>query len=72
MAWSPFGTRPLLEQMQTYCQLDYQEQTSVKFESKYVTLFQGHAIENAISKMSTIFAESVWFYLCMYDQAATS
>ena len=32
-----FDAKPLPEQMLTYCQLDHQEQTLVKFESQYKT-----------------------------------
>ena len=37
MACRLFGAKPVPEPMPTYCQLDPQEQTSVKFESKYKT-----------------------------------
>ena len=38
MACRLFGSQPLPEPMMTVCQLDPQEQTSVKLESKYKTL----------------------------------
>ena len=37
MACRLFGAKPLPEPMFTFCQLDHQEHTSVKFESKYKT-----------------------------------
>ena len=38
MACHLFGIKPLPEPMLTYCQLNLQEQTSVKFKLKYKTL----------------------------------
>ena len=35
MAWRHFGIKPLPEAMLTYCQFDPQEQTSVKYQSKF-------------------------------------
>ena len=35
MAYRLYGSKQLHEPMQTYCKLDPQKQTSVKFESKY-------------------------------------
>ena len=37
MAWCLFCAKPLLEPTFTYCQLGTQEQSSVKFESRYKT-----------------------------------
>ena len=37
MACRLFGAKPLPEPLLTYCQLDSQEQTSVKFESQNKT-----------------------------------
>ena len=38
MAWCLFCAKPLSEPMPTYSQLDLYEQTSVRFEWKYITL----------------------------------
>ena len=39
-----FGAKPLSKPLLVDCQLDHQEQTSVKFETKYKTFFSGKCI----------------------------
>ena len=50
MACRLFGAKPLPEPMLTYCQLDPWEQTSVKFESKYKTVFMKMHLEMSYAK----------------------
>ena len=54
MACHLFGAKPLPELMLTHCQLDPQEQISVKFESKYEHSIEENAIEHVVCKMSAI------------------
>ena len=54
MAWHLFGAKPLPEPMLIYCELDRWEQTSVKFESKFM---EENAYENVLCKMSAILSQ---------------
>ena len=54
MACRLFGTKPLPEPMLMYCQFDPQEQTSMKFESKYNTFKHINVLENVVYDMAAI------------------
>ena len=53
MACHLIGTKPLLEPMLAYCQLDSKEQTPVKIKSKYKSFIHGNAFES-VCKMVAI------------------
>ena len=58
MACHLFGTKPLPEPILTYCQLDPEEQTSVKIESKYKISTEENAFENVVCKMEAILSRA--------------
>ena len=53
MACRLFGHEPLPETIPTYWKLIYQKQTSTVFESKYIKIFQGNVLEDAVVKGHT-------------------
>ena len=53
MACHLFGTKPLPEPMLTNCQLQSQEQTAVKFKSKYKVFIDENAFDN-VCKITAI------------------
>ena len=59
MACRLSGAKPLPEPMLTYCQLDPQEQTSVKFESKYKTFIQENPVENIVCRIVAILSREL-------------
>ena len=59
MACRLLGAKPLTEPVLTYCQLDPQEQTSVKFESHYKTSIHENAFENVVCEMAAILSKGM-------------
>ena len=57
MACHLFGAKPLPEPMLAYCQLDPQEQTSVKFQPKYKILIDENAFENIVCQIGGHFVQ---------------
>ena len=59
MACRLIGTKPLSEQMLEHCQLDPWEQTSVKFQSKfiYMCFIQQNLYENIVWKMAIVLSQ---------------
>ena len=55
-----FGAKPLPEPMLNYCQLDHEEQTSVKFESKL--FIHENAVGNVVYEMVTILFMGWWVW----------
>ena len=62
MACRLFGTKPLPEPMQTLCQLDPQEQTSVKFESKCKIFHWWYCIWNGRQRNGDHIVSLTWWY----------
>ena len=60
MACRLFGAKPLSKPMQGYCQLDHEEQISVKFQSKYKFFIHENAYENIICEMAAILSRGRW------------
>ena len=60
MACRLFGTKPLPEPMLADCQLDAQEQTSVKFESKYKLFIDENAFQNVFCQIGDHFVQGRW------------
>ena len=60
MACRLFGAKPLLEPMLAYFVLDPKEQTSVKFESKYMFFIHENDFENDICDMTAILSRVKW------------
>ena len=54
MACRLFGAKPLSKPILGYCQLDHEEQTSVKFLSKYKLSTHENASEYIVCGMATI------------------
>ena len=48
MACRLFGVKPLSKPMLGYCQLDRQEQTSVKFETEFIIFIQENVFEYVV------------------------
>ena len=51
MACRLLGAKPLPKPMQTYCQVDAKERTSIKSESKYKTFCHGNAFEIVVCEI---------------------
>ena len=67
MACRLLGAKPLSKPMQGYCQLDPEEQTSVKFESKYDAFHSRKCIWNCrLPKWRPWGDELIWCYLCRH------
>ena len=49
-----FSAKPLHEPMLTYCQLEPEEQTSMKFELKYKLFIHENTFENAVCEFAAI------------------
>ena len=60
MACAMFGAKPLPEPVLKYCQLDTEEQNSMKFESKYKTFHHENAFGNVIREMAAILLRGRW------------
>ena len=60
MACHLFGAKPLSKPMLGYCQLDRQEQTSVKFKTEFYHFHYRNACENVICQKSAILSRGRW------------
>ena len=60
MACCLFCVKPLPEPTLAYCQLDPQEQTSVKFSSKYKLSIHENASEKIVCEMAAILSRERW------------
>ena len=57
MACRLFGANPFSKPMLGYCQLDRQEQTSMKFESYSTIFIQENAYENVVRQNGVHFVQ---------------
>ena len=67
MACGLFGAKPLPKPMLGYCQLDPQEQISVKFESNYKALHSRKCIWKYRLRNGAHFVQGWWVNLCFED-----
>ena len=64
MAYCLFGAKPLPEPVLTYCQFDHWEETSMKFELKFV--IHENAFENVVCEMVAILATKLTSRYTLY------
>ena len=58
IAWRLFGAKPLPEPMLIYCQSDYWEQVSVKFEQNFIISIQENPFENVVCQNGGHFVQN--------------